>query len=212
MKRVFVFYVGGTGIRVMKSVIMLMAAGMDTSGYTVVPIVIDPHLDLKERTDLDNLIINYSAIYNNINEPDNTKLEPTGGFFNTKLEELSNVSLSIQEKRSFGEYIEFAKLKSNDPNRHLIRTIFSQRNLDNELSVGFKGSPNVGTVVLGEIVKGNRWFESFCNEFQDGDRVFIISSIFGGTGASGYPIIENKIKKATDNPAIQKAKIGRAHV
>lgn len=48
MKKVFVFCIGGTGERVMKSITMLMAAGMDTNGFTVVPIIVDPHLDLDE--------------------------------------------------------------------------------------------------------------------------------------------------------------------
>jgi hypothetical protein len=49
MKRVFVFCIGGTGIRVMKSIAMLLAAGMKTNGYQVVAIVIDPHLDFAEK-------------------------------------------------------------------------------------------------------------------------------------------------------------------
>lgn len=44
MKKVFVFCIGGTGLRVMKSIAMLMAGGMSTNGYTVIPIIIDPHL------------------------------------------------------------------------------------------------------------------------------------------------------------------------
>lgn len=42
MKKVFVFCVGGTGLRVMKSIVMMMAGGMNTNGYTVVPILVDP--------------------------------------------------------------------------------------------------------------------------------------------------------------------------
>lgn len=32
-----------------ESITMLMAAGMDTNGFTVVPIIVDPHLDLDEK-------------------------------------------------------------------------------------------------------------------------------------------------------------------
>ena len=49
MKKVFAFCIGGTGIRVMKSVIMLLASGMKTYDYEVVPVIIDPHLDLEEK-------------------------------------------------------------------------------------------------------------------------------------------------------------------
>ena len=49
MKKVFVFCIGGTGERAMKSITMHMASGMDTCGYTVVAIIIDPHLYLDEK-------------------------------------------------------------------------------------------------------------------------------------------------------------------
>ena len=66
MKRVFVFCIGGTGLRVMKSITMLLAAGMKTNGYQVVPIIIDPHLDFAEKKGLDGLIELYEHIYNDV--------------------------------------------------------------------------------------------------------------------------------------------------
>ena len=90
--------------------------------------------------------------------------------------------------------------------------MFSQSNLDNDLSVGFKGSPNVGTVVLGEMIKGADWFQAFCNACQKGDRIFIISSIFGGTGASGYPLLEKKVRNSTDHPNVKDAIMGAVSV
>ena len=58
-KRVFVFCIGGTGLRVMKSIVMLLSAGYDSKGYSLVPVLIDPHQDLKEKTQLDDLIDSY---------------------------------------------------------------------------------------------------------------------------------------------------------
>ena len=63
MKKVFVFCIGGTGIRVMKSITMMMAGGMDTNGYMVVPVIIDPHLDLEEKKNLHSLLDSYINIY-----------------------------------------------------------------------------------------------------------------------------------------------------
>ena len=45
MAKVFVFCIGGTGLRVMKSVVMMAADGMKTNGYDIVPVIIDPHVD-----------------------------------------------------------------------------------------------------------------------------------------------------------------------
>ena len=56
MAKVFVFCIGGTGLRVMKSVVMLAASGMKTNGYDLVPVILDPHVDLEENTILDKMI------------------------------------------------------------------------------------------------------------------------------------------------------------
>ncbi len=212
MKRVFVFCIGGTGIRVMKSVTMLLAAGMDANGYTIVPVLIDPHMDLEEKRNLQTLIGEYETIYDEIHGKRH-------GFFGTDIADLAklngqhnDISEPIAEKRSFGQYLNVGNLNSEDVNKYLVQTMFSQANLDNDLSVGFKGSPNVGTVVLGEMIKGADWFQAFCNACQKGDRIFIISSIFGGTGASGYPLLEKKVRNSTDHPNVKDAMMGAVSV
>lgn len=40
--KVFVFCIGGTGLRVMKAITMLAASVVKTNGYSIVPIIIDP--------------------------------------------------------------------------------------------------------------------------------------------------------------------------
>lgn len=219
MKRVFVFCIGGTGLRVMKSITMLLAAGMDAKGYTIVPVLIDPHMDLEEKRNLQTLIGEYETVYNNVILSDGKRLNPIPGFFGTDIADLAklngqqnDISEPIAEKRSFGQYLNVGNLNSEDVNKYLVQTMFSQSNLDNDLSVGFKGSPNVGTVVLGEMIKGADWFQAFCNACQKGDRIFIISSIFGGTGASGYPLLEKKVRNSTDHPNVKDAIMGAVSV
>ena len=88
MKKVFVFCIGGTGLRVMKSIAMLMAGGMSTNGYTVIPIIIDPHLGLAERGKLNNLLDSYQTVYNNTRKIAGGKgatLSSLNGFFNSEL-------------------------------------------------------------------------------------------------------------------------------
>ena len=85
MKKVFVFCVGGTGIRVMKSITMLMAGGMSTNGYTVVPVILDPHLDLEEKKNLHSLLETYEEIYKRSNNNGTSTLNPLKGFFNSEI-------------------------------------------------------------------------------------------------------------------------------
>ena len=219
MKKVFVFCIGGTGIRVMKSITMLMAGGMSTNGYIVVPIILDPHLDLDEKKNLHSLIDSYKNIFHySINNGTST-LNHINGFFNSEIKtinDLNNQSNDTQQtagsNEKFRSYINQASLGTDDINNFLIETLFSSKSLNNPLSVGFKGNPNIGTVVLGDLIEGADWFKSFKQHCEKDDRVFIISSIFGGTGASGYPLLEKKIRMAENEPAVKNALMGAVSV
>lgn len=218
MKKVFVFCIGGTGLRVMKSITMLMAAGMDTNGYTVVPIKVDPHRDLGERKNLNVLIDDYMKIFKSTVTDGRETLNPLKGFFSTEMTTLKYLNnqqndtdeLGGEDKR-FGDYIN-ASLPDDDVNKFLVQTLYSQKNLDSRLGVGFKGNPNVGTVFLGDKIEGGNWFKAFKDQFHENDRIFIISSIFGGTGASGYPLIEKKIRDSKDYPELCRAVMGAVTV
>ena len=78
--RVFVFCIGGTGLRVMKAITMLAASGVKTNGYTIVPIIIDPHIDLDEKTKVDNLINDYIRIYKNATTSEGQQMNPWTDF------------------------------------------------------------------------------------------------------------------------------------
>lgn len=220
MAKVFVFCIGGTGLRVMKSVIMLTASGMKTNGYDIVPILLDPHVDLEENTILTTTIGDYIKIYKNATSAGRAQqLDAPAGFFSTRitrLEDLDNLqnstSTNMTEKKSFGQYLDVGALANDDVNNYLIQTIYSRDNLKNSLSVGFKGNPNVGTVVLNEMISGADWYDAFQRHCEKGDRVFIISSIFGGTGAAGYPLLEKKIKEDKIHPQVQNALMGAVTV
>lgn len=68
-------------------------------------------------------------------------------------------------------------LDTKSINNFLIQTLYSKENLNNHLSVGFRGNPNVGTVVLQEMLEGASWYNAFKTHCGEEDRVFIISSI-----------------------------------
>lgn len=215
MKKVFVFCIGGTGERVMKSITMLMASGMDTCGYTVVPIIIDPHLDLDEKKNLQTLIDNYIAIR------DASTVDGNGpdGFFGTDMEwigtldsQTNNTNKEAGEDRSYAEFLNVGNLNATSINNYFIKTLYSTENLNSKLSVGFRGNPNVGTVVLQEMLTGASWFDLLKTNCGPDDRVFIISSIFGGTGASGYPLLERKIRSTVDSDILRDVFMGAVTV
>jgi hypothetical protein len=123
---------------------------------------------------------------------------------------MPNYTLRINDTddKSFQQFIEYASM--NKANKALTKMLFSDKNLQSSMEVGFKGNPNIGSVVLNQIAHSDD-FESFANSFSDGDRIFIISSIFGGTGASGFPLLLKTLRTGNTFPnydLINRATIG----
>ncbi len=79
------------------------------------------------------------------------------------------------------------------------------------------GNPNVGSIVLNKTSQ-TKEFKQFCTNFASGDRIFIVSSIFGGTGAAGFPLLVKLLRSGSDKvlgahaAELQKAPIGSVTV
>ena len=216
MAKLYVFGIGGTGSRVIKALTMLLASGVKLSnGFdTVVPIIIDPDTANGDLNKTADILIKYQNIYNEVGV--NNK------FFGTKISTLSqltdnnvsNISNNFKfnvdgSGQKFGESIDYQGL--DEENKALIDLLFSKENLDADMTVGFKGNPNIGSIVLNKIVDSTEYKE-FTNSFNQGDAVFIISSIFGGTGASGFPLLLKNLRQVDTNVVnsniISKSNIG----
>ncbi|WP_321299274.1 hypothetical protein [Marinifilum fragile] len=198
MPKLYIFGIGGTGSRVLKSLTMLMASGvkLDTNIEQVIPIIIDPDLsngDLNRTLDILKL---YHDVREEINNPQ--------GFFHTPIETLSQTQngatfspeqfqfrIDGTDNKSFGQFIGDGSF--NKENDSLKELLFSQKNLDAEMQVGFKGNPNIGSVVLNQLVNSTQFLE-FAQSFTPGDKIFVINSIFGGTGAAGFPLLIKNLR------------------
>ena len=181
-----VFCIGGSGLRILRSLIMLLASGYDIKGYKIKPYLVDPHLQSKELSEVSDLIAKYHKLYYGTNN----------GFFKTPIEaDINNLnvmtSTNVNDK-SFGTFIGSQACQTGSPESMLIEMLYSKKNIETSMSVGFKGSPNVGSVVFQDFVN-SKWFSSF--QPAQNDRVILVGSLFGGTGASGIPAIADAIKK-----------------
>lgn len=212
MARLFVFGIGGTGARVIKSLTMLCAAGVKPAEFDIVPILIDPHKDLPELRDCRKLLDLYSKVNRRCYATYTSDEERP--FFHAKIQSLSEIAdgvnsgFDFDEKMniSFGDFIGYNTLQNNDPNKDLIDMLYAEQSLNNSLSVGFKGNPNIGSVVLNRF-DDLTWYRSFESIFSSGDRIFIVSSIFGGTGASGFPLLLKKLRDS-NNKQVRNSIIG----
>lgn len=182
MSKLYIFGIGGTGARVLKSLTMLLAAGVECGVDTIVPIIIDRDMSNKDLSRTKLLIEDYI----DINQIAETKGKSK--FFKTKIELLNN-ELCLQLKDNTQKFDDFiGKSTMSLENQALVEMLFSNETLELDMTAGFQGNPNIGSVVLNQF-DDNDIFKAFATDFSKEDKIFIISSIFGGTGASGFPLL-----------------------
>jgi hypothetical protein len=197
MSKLFLFGIGGTGARVIKSLAMLMAAGVDIKASRIVPILIDPDARNGDTVRTMNLLKIYKNIHAELGKRDR-------GFFKTDIATLQDVwddkdgKLSsgfnfpfLANNETFENFIDYHNLSNRS--QDLLSLLFGKQSRESTLEVGFKGNPNIGSIVLNKLTDSPE-FNSFGKAFNPGDRIFIISSIFGGTGASGFPLLLKKFR------------------
>lgn len=207
MAKLYVFGIGGTGSRVLRSFTMLMAAGVGTGMDEVVPIIIDPDAANADLTRTVALMDAYRAVRSHLHFTEKNE----SGFFRQEMSRrLANYTLQIKDT-GYKTFRQFVDLPSMDKgSQALMKMLFSDKNLDSSMDVGFKGNPNIGSIVLNQL-SASKGFTDFANGFGQQDKIFIISSIFGGTGASGFPLLLKTLRTGTAFPnhaLINKAEIG----
>ena len=209
MSQLFLFCIGGTGARVLKSLIFLLASGVKINARTIVPIIIDPDASNGDVERTIETLQNYQFIRQKIEFEKN-------GFFATNVQSLGSLSSDTKDDKSnnfsisksfkwdidgtrdgmFRKFISYDTMDTLD--QFMINLLYSEKNLNAELSVGFKGNPHMGSMVLNQL-KNSKEFQFFASRLGENDRIFIVSSIFGGTGAAGFPLLVKNIREADDS-------------
>ena len=223
MERLFIFAIGGTGARVLRSFTMLLASGQDSlKDYDVYPIILDYDSENGDTAIATNCIETYNRIHN-IAWKDKDMVKEAG-FFKSNLCQLKDDSLNggssfqmvyaPKGNNVFKKYIGYDTLGKDETNsdrlgqeidttytRMLLESLYntdsasddSEMNL--KMDVGFKGNPNIGSVVFHDIDSECFEFKAFLERLSANDKVVVVGSLFGGTGSSGVPEIIRKIRE-----------------
>lgn len=212
ISNLYVFAIGGTGSRVLRSLSFLLASGCNKKKLKkVIPVIIDPDLNNGDLNRTKTILNHYRSIHQD--------LDRDSGFFWVEIDSVSKIqdnnenqndfkfSLKNLKDNKFRKFIGFDDLEDDGLDQNFIRLFYSEKNLEADLEVGFKGNPNMGAVVLNQFNEKNTSFKTFYEKFNpDTDAIFIINSIFGGTGAAGLPLLlenlRDKSKEHTKNAII----------
>jgi hypothetical protein len=201
-KQIFVLGIGGTGMRCIESFIHLCAMGMfdDT----------DVHL-LALDTDKDNgnfkRLRDLKDAYSNTKGINKTHSALKDTFFSANII-YYQFSPDYSTISNFEALYKYGDTQFLNPERTAIADLLLSENTRQfDLKHGYRAQTHLGSMlmyhsIIEDVTRNNtsqlsKFIEALVNSAQAGKpRVFILGSVFGGTGASSIPIIPKALMKA----------------
>ena len=188
--------IGGTGAKCLESLIHLAAAGMVPDGDLHL-LFVDPDTSNGSRARVEETLAHYVECKDrfDLGQTDllKTKIDPADPILWTPFRE-TNPSLN-----RFFHYENFRDSAAGK----LFDVLYSGYEIESTLEEGFRGHPSIGSAVMAKTVNledDEMWslFRKKIADDDEGAKVFLAGSIFGGTGASGFPTIAQIVKNALD--------------
>lgn len=188
--------IGGTGAKCIESLIHLAAAGMMPDGEMHI-LFVDPDTSNGSRARVEETSTNYVEC-KSVLELGQTDL------LKTKIVRSDPILWSPFEiaKPDLDGFFHYASFQ-HSPAGKLFDILYSTKEKETSLEEGFRGHPSIGSAVMAKTVdlqKDPTWSE-FRRKIANDDteaKVFLAGSIFGGTGASGFPTIAQIVKEKLD--------------
>lgn len=193
----FIIAIGGTGMRCLESFVYLCTIGMcDGMEFNVLMLDTDINNGNKER--VNNLIDNYNVIKGE---------NPAPGFQTFFSAKINKFVFTPQYDAANNTYQLMANL-ANPINQDIANLFFNEDSQDFNLEHGYRAQTHIGSYLMyhGIIDSVKRFVNnqddsgeelvSFINDIYQAGRsakIFIMGSVFGGTGASSIPIIPRAI-------------------
>jgi hypothetical protein len=192
--------VGGTGSRCVESFVHLCAAGLGPSNTWIGLVDQDRANGNVERTI--QTIRTYQDLRGQLRQLETHKLADDCGLLRTNIQLPSGSPLwcPLQAASSTLESIFRADILKPEL-KGLFDCLYAESEHSMELDVGFRGKPHIGAA---SILSQSSSDGPFWSDLQDiiqstrtgrEVRIFLMGSIFGGMGASGFPTIARRLRK-----------------
>jgi len=190
IQNLLVMGIGGSGNKALRAFIHLCAMGLGPENIDVFMIDIDQNNGDVELTK--DTIIQYQTI--------KKRLVGNTEYFKSNINLKSEIPWSpfdnygLRGSLTLGNYLNLIPL-SEDIKR-LIPLFFTSDELTVPLEGGCKAHPNIGAFLMATIFSDKKFEDMLIQHFtKQNSAIYLFNSIFGGTGASGGPVIVNGINK-----------------
>lgn len=195
MPKNYLIGIGGTGARVIEAAIHLCAAGYGPDELSL--FLIDPDAGNGNLTRTKSLITDYIKCKKTLNKSENTKI------FKTEIKIPPDEKGLVWEIFSdtgatLSNFINYKNMMQTKPElAEFASVLFTKNELTTELNEGFRGHPSIGSVVMSNPPQDRYPFKMLFDDLAGNKkpndvRVFLVGSVFGGTGAAGFPTLGSK--------------------
>ena len=195
MPRLYVLAIGGSGSRVVRSLTMLLAAGIKPNYFDkVVPILIDADKQNGSLARTDKLLTEYINARASLG---------SDKYFATEIEKFEfkgekKFVYYVEANKHFKDYLNLKSIEKEET-KMLLQLLFSGKTsadvplMQVKMDEGFQGNPNIGSLVMSDFA--GEFLPILADKLLPGDEIIFATSIFGGTGAAGFPAFLTRMKK-----------------
>jgi len=193
--------IGGSGARCLESLVHLCAVGLGPDKLFV--LIIDPddgHWNIER---LRNIVKNYQNCRIQLGLAHNLSIFKTDIEFSVAKNKDYLAWSPVFDEKNLRQYFQYDSLISAPKESErktlgdIARLLYSEKELDLKWDRGFHGRSSVGAPVMAKIKENlskKPWYDliqGVKNDMGKGTdaKIFVLASIFGATGASGFPTI-----------------------
>ncbi len=194
-----IFAVGGTGTRCLESFIFLCAMGLGPSEVDIY--IIDPDAGNGNANRAEDLAKHYQEIRQHLKEPSK------GSLFFTSISLIKRINPHVNinnENNNLKKIVNYNGL--NEDEQALLDLLYSKKELNLDLTFGYRARPSIGSLLMSNFINNSKLFpwDLIIQKLKknEDDKVFLFSSVFGGTGASGFPVISRMIKNQSPKTSV----------
>ena len=197
----YLISIGGTGAKCLEAFVHMNAAGLMRSNDKINIIYVDPDASNGNLSRAKNAVATYVKAFGGVAQDENffkNALSPEEITWNP-VPEGSAANLSTIFGRST------MKVKSEELGA-LFDVLFSTEEQNTLLTEGFRAHPSIGAAVIGanmDMDADDSVWKQMVNDIGEQEaRIFFFGSVFGGTGAAGFPNIAKLIRDYFDDKAV----------
>lgn len=193
----YIIPIGGTGVRVMKAIVYLAMAECFDKHEKFKVMCVDSDESNGDIKKLEEIMNTYHRLvgYDTFPEIISADVDKSVG---KKLVwsplSTDRVNATSSMATMVGESL------MSDKGKDIFRFLYTKEEREKVLEGGFYGHTSIGSYFMSQQIKDGDDYTTTWKNFFDGinatrDKIFIIGSVFGGTGASGVPTIARIIKE-----------------